>query len=522
MKAIILARVSTEEQKEAGNSLPAQTERLISYCKRKGFEVTKKFSFDESAYKTKRDEFDKLVDEVRKISRKEKVAVCFDKVDRLSRSIFDKRVSVLYEMALADRIELHFVSDGQVINNQMSATEKFQFGINLGLAKYYSDAISDNVKRAYEQKIRNGEWIGQAYIGYKNITLENDKKDVVPDEGKAHFIQRMFSLYATRNFSMKELSKKMFEEGLRSRKGVKVSTSQIQTILRNPFYHGTMIIKGVPYPHKYNHLITKHLFDKVQEVINGYNRQNFKRTNKPYIFRGLIKCSGCGCSITPELQKGHIYYHCTNYHGNCQNVCWLREEELLGQVKGMFQSLKLEPDAIEKLKDELRASHEKEQVYYEQNLSAIKRQLGQIDTRLSVLYDDRLDGRISPAEYDKRVEKYKEDQADLLQKYEEHSEADKNFYITASKVLDLSQRAWVLFKNSEPKEKTQLVGFLLQNLSLQGRKLLFEVKTPFNGIVEYAKTKEWLPIVYMFRRLELKKMEESLEILKLSLSQYAI
>jgi len=33
MKAIILARVSTEEQKEAGNSLPAQIERLKNYCK---------------------------------------------------------------------------------------------------------------------------------------------------------------------------------------------------------------------------------------------------------------------------------------------------------------------------------------------------------------------------------------------------------------------------------------------------------------------------------------------------------
>ncbi len=55
---------------------------------------------------------------------------------------------LLYEKALNDEIELHFVSDGQVINSKISAVEKFQFGISLGLAKYYSDAISDNVKRA--------------------------------------------------------------------------------------------------------------------------------------------------------------------------------------------------------------------------------------------------------------------------------------------------------------------------------------------------------------------------------------
>ena len=55
---------------------------------------------------------------------------------------------MLYEKALKDEVELHFVSDGQIINSQLSAVEKFNFSISLGLAKYYSDAISDNVKRA--------------------------------------------------------------------------------------------------------------------------------------------------------------------------------------------------------------------------------------------------------------------------------------------------------------------------------------------------------------------------------------
>jgi len=35
MEAIITARVSTEEQKEAGNSLPAQITRLEGYCQKK-------------------------------------------------------------------------------------------------------------------------------------------------------------------------------------------------------------------------------------------------------------------------------------------------------------------------------------------------------------------------------------------------------------------------------------------------------------------------------------------------------
>jgi len=152
MKAILIARVSTEEQREAGNSLPAQVIRIEKYCQNKGFKIIKTCSFDESAYKSQRDEFDRIIDFI--LEQKEKVVVCCDEVDRLSRNVFDKRISLLYEKALNDEIELHFISDGQVVNKHISAVEKFQFSISLGLAKYYSDAISDNIKRALEQKLR--------------------------------------------------------------------------------------------------------------------------------------------------------------------------------------------------------------------------------------------------------------------------------------------------------------------------------------------------------------------------------
>ena len=150
MKAILIARVSTEEQREAGNSLPAQVMRLERYCQSKNFDILHVCSFDESAYTDDRSEFDRIIDLI--LGQQEKIVVCCDKVDRLSRNVFDKRISILYERALCDQIELHFVSDGQIINSSISAVEKFQFSISLGLAKYYSDAISDNVKRAMEQK----------------------------------------------------------------------------------------------------------------------------------------------------------------------------------------------------------------------------------------------------------------------------------------------------------------------------------------------------------------------------------
>lgn len=129
MKAIILSRVSTEEQREAGNSLPAQDRRCRDYAERKGFTVIKSFSFDESAYKDKREKFDQTIKFIE--DQKEGVSVCMDKIDRLSRNVFDKRVSKLHDLAINGKIELHFVSDNLVIHKDISAIEKFNFSISL-------------------------------------------------------------------------------------------------------------------------------------------------------------------------------------------------------------------------------------------------------------------------------------------------------------------------------------------------------------------------------------------------------
>ncbi len=221
------------------------------------------------------------------------MAVCFDKVDRFSRNVFDKRVAYLYEMAMKDQIELHFASDNLILTSKISAVEKFHFGINLGLSKYYSDAISDNVKRAYEQKIKNGEWIGKAPIGYTNTTNEKDNKDISLDQTRAPFIIKIFELYASGNSSMRTIKNEMDKLGLRSNteNHKPITISQIEHTLKNPFYYGVMEIKGKLYPHKYPPLISKELFDKVQEVRLGYHKKPFKYAAKPYILRGMIKCA---------------------------------------------------------------------------------------------------------------------------------------------------------------------------------------------------------------------------------------
>lgn len=485
MKAILIARVSTEEQKEAGNSLPAQVARLESYCQRLGFTIMKICSFDESAYSHQRTAFDAIIDLI--LSQNEKIAVCCDKVDRLSRNVFDKRIATLYEKALGDEVELHFVSDGQIINSRISAVEKFQFGISLGLAKYYSDAISDNVKRAIEQKLRKGEWPGKAPYGYKNIDLPNDKKSIIQDEYEAHIVRKVFEIYATGALSIEHVCAKIKNEH-----GISWRHTYLHKMLRNPFYHGIMIINQKEYPHCYPPIITESLFKEVQIARTRFKKQSSKYAGHNYMYRSMIRCGDCGLAITPEKQKGFVYYHCTQFKGK-HNATWFREEKITEIIGEVFKQLQAPKEAAKEAFASLTELSQHKIEFQEQETKKLTQEQKTNAHMMDNLYLDRLKGRITESDYDRFYQKLKDEAADIAIRFEQIQEADQDYYITAKYVLELLTRAHDLFVSSEVEERRQLIKLVLSNLRIEGENLLYELNKPFDVVLNHAKSLFWRP-----------------------------
>ena len=491
MKAIIIARVSTEEQRDAGNSLPAQVVRLERYCQSKSFDILQVCSFDESAYTNNRSEFDRIIDLI--LNQTEKVVVCCDKVDRLSRNVFDKRISTLYERALSDQIELHFVSDGQIVNSRISAVEKFQFSMSLGLAKYYSDAISDNIKRALEQKIRKGEWLSKAPFGYKNIKNEDGNSDIVVDEYECAIVKKTFELYASAAFSTELLAKKINAEH-----GTNWSKGYIAQLLSNPFYHGVMIIKGNQYPHKYPPAITQLLFEQVQQVKSTFKKKPFKYAGKPYIYRGLIRCAHCDLAITPEKHKGHVYYHCTQYNGK-HGAKWIREEAITERLSGVFKKLRIPVDIVNQITQTLNEVHQNKIEFHNKEFEKLTKEQKNLTTMTDNLYLDKLRGRITEDEYDKFYQSLRDQITEVTIRLEHLQEAEDNYYTTAKYVLSIINRAHELFESSEVEEKRQLIKLVLSNLRMEEENIVWDVLKPFDLFLNATDGIGWCTILVYFR-----------------------
>lgn len=64
---------------------------------------------------------------------------------------------------------------------------------------------------------------------------------------------------------------------------------------------------------------------------------------------------------------------------------------------------------------------------------------------------------------------------------------NKDFQVTASYLLDLAQRAEMLFKESDDDLRQKLLEYVLSNIELKDKKLSYILNDPFKTIVETKK-----------------------------------
>lgn len=331
--AYLYVRVSTDEQKRKGYSLPEQEDRLLKYCRYNNIEVKGVYREDFSAKNFNRPEWKKLFLEV-KGKPKEDKNILFIKWDRFSRN-----VEYAYEMIGMLR---------KYRTTAMAIDQPIDFSVpesTVILAVYLSVPEAENSRRAMNTAngIRRAKHMGRypskAPLGFINLTTVDGKKIITPKQPEAGIIRWAF-LQLAKNIHRIEEVRKMADD-----KGLKCSRSYFFRLIRNPAYCGLIsiksesaeqyMVKGVHEP-----LIPEALFYEVQKIINTKRKITSQREDLKAIFylRGILVCPLCnrklGGSFSRGSTKRYPYYHCQKRCKTRINALFLNEcyERKIGQL----------------------------------------------------------------------------------------------------------------------------------------------------------------------------------------------
>jgi DNA invertase Pin-like site-specific DNA recombinase len=148
-------------------------------------------------------------------SQKEVIAIVADKVDRVQRSF--REYPLLDDLVQRGKIELHFNTENYVIHKDSMSQERLMWSMGVIMAQSYVDSMKDNIRRSFDQKIRLGEYVSLAPIGYLNQRDERDRGIIVIDPERAPLVIKLFQEYATGQHTLAEMTDKAKTWGLRNR-----------------------------------------------------------------------------------------------------------------------------------------------------------------------------------------------------------------------------------------------------------------------------------------------------------------
>lgn len=495
-KAIIFARVSTKRQETEGLSLEEiQLPRARDYTREQGLDVIKEFKISEtgSEYKA-RNKFNEMV----AYAKKNKVTdIVSFRVDRMTRNFRD---SVLIDdLRKKHKVRLHFIDDRLVLSQESRSSDIIQWDFKVMFAKSQLERIKEDGMNTKISKLERGELPWSAPYGYKNVTLDARHKTVQTDDFTSEVVKAMYKYFATGAYSCESLRRKVNKE-----LGTNLSKSRVHDILRDKFYIGIIVDRkggGKEYVHNYQQLISRDLFDMVQEVLDGNAKKKRRFIGVPFIYRGLITCADCGCAVTTEYREkkqqngnehSYHFYHCTNARKAHKKITYITEDELTSQFKKVFQSFKEIPeDEIVRLQTELQTAHKDENRFQDDMMKKLRSEQDDYKNRIRVAFDAMTGGSITPDDYTENKLRYDQEISRIKQQIERLEEADKSFYVTASYLLQLFKHGEKIFEVASIEEKRELLKLVLSNLELKGKTVRFTPNEPFATVLKLSERSTW-------------------------------
>ncbi len=260
----------------------------------------------------------------------------------------------------------------------------------------YSRDLSEKVKGARRQYAQRGQCIA-AYPIYGYLKSPEDRKKLIPDDGAAEIVRRIFDRYLS-GLSPTEIARELNSDGIptpsqRKRElGSKRQTwnserrdnewtdTSITRILRDERYTGKLIsIKStrrevgnqnsskatdrddwIVVPDAFTPIVTQEIFDAAQSRYSEICHPVMPRGPQEIkLFSGKVKCGSCGLALTRRKVKAGWYYTCDGRaqkeDSKCRSIR-LFEKDLIRVVLSSIRlqarlAIRLEKQSLRQEKD---------------------------------------------------------------------------------------------------------------------------------------------------------------------------
>lgn len=484
VNVVLYLRVSSEEQAKYGFSIDNQRIDCTNFAERNGYHVVKVFTDDgKSAKDLNRPEAKEMLSYMGK-SKNHIDALIVWRLDRLTRNTMDYHGEI---RPFLDKHNIKLLSATEP-NDETIEGELFR-NIGIDFADYERKVIGKRTLAGMKQKASLGQYPHKAPVGYINITNPDKTKSIVIDKDRAFFVKSAFNLYDSGQYSLRSLTKKLYDDGFRNKKGNRLAKSCIERMLKNIFYTGVFEYEGTIRENaQHPAIISKELYYRVQDRFRDSNKT--RKHDIDFAYTGLINCGHCGCQLTAELKKDrrgnpkYIYYHCTGNRGGDCHKDWTSEETLDNAISEVIKLIVIPMGVRENIVKGLKTIHEKKNDYSEQVKNNLLQQIKRLDNRIEQAYNDKLDGIRSYDEWKPLNDKWTAERDKLYIQLNGMNELDKQFYQKTDMLLGFTENVHEYFKKGNFDQRRRILEIISDGITYKDGELNIKLKPVFQSIVE--------------------------------------
>lgn len=450
-------RKSSESDDRQAQSIETQTNILKDYASKYELNLIDIIAESRSAKSDgNRPMFDSLLNRLR---NGEANAVFVAHIDRLARNgIESGQLVKLFQTGIIKEIKTPTKTYNTI-------QDLLYLDIEFAFAADYSRRLSLRVKEGIQTKLRRGEYPNQAPLGYFN----KDGK-IYPDTISAPLVTELFEKYATGHYSLHQITKYINDRGLKSKFHHKaLRKCVVHRILTDPVYYGVIRNKGEYYHGIHQPLISKSVFDTVQDVLSGKKKRG--DTVHHFLYRDYLTCSVCGCKLTACIKKGkYIYYYCTNGKGMCnQHLEYLAESHIQKKVGELLTDFSL-PEKIATVSLNEYLSDTKSQLQQSEQMElSLQSELDKLNEKLSKIEDSYFEGKLSEDRYEVRRKETQKTITDLTIKLNSYqpNQYDQTTLELLEKIKYQAIHLGEMFVDGNPEVKKELLKSALWNCQIK-------------------------------------------------------